>query len=69
MSQEFEKPSGTLGGMLSSLFRSVSGKSMPSGGNMSRNKVLGGALLAAGAAYLYNRNKTRNTGAINTSSR
>jgi hypothetical protein len=72
MNQEsFDKPSGSLGGMLSSLFRSVSGKSSPSGdtmasprgGNTTR-KVLGGALLAAGAAYLYNRNKTRNVGAV-----
>ncbi|HEX8329356.1 MAG TPA: hypothetical protein VF629_17605 [Hymenobacter sp.] len=59
MSQEFEKPSGSLGGMLSSLFRGGSMPSMPGGSNTTRN-VLGGALLAAGAAYLYNRSKGRN---------
>jgi len=54
------QPSSTLGGMLSSLFRGGSGA--PSTGGFGSRKLLGGALLAAGAAYLYNRNKNRNAG-------
>ena len=58
----FDKPSGTLGGMLSSLFRggSRSGQYPTSGGGGISRKVLTGTLLAAGAAYLYNRSKNRN---------
>ena len=58
----FNKPSGTLGGMLSSLFRggSRSGQYPTSGGSGISRKVVSGALLAAGAAYLYNRSKNRN---------
>ncbi|WP_208178244.1 hypothetical protein [Hymenobacter negativus] len=63
MSQEFEKPSGTLGGMLSSLFRGGSAPVTSSGSGISR-KVIGGALLAAGAAYLYNRSKGRSAAEI-----
>ncbi|MCC3152998.1 hypothetical protein [Hymenobacter sp. BT770] len=64
----FDKPSGTLGGMLSSLFRggSRSGQyntGRPSGGGFSR-KLLSGALLAAGAAYLYNRSNRSKSGNV-----
>ncbi|WP_139923791.1 hypothetical protein [Hymenobacter sp. DG01] len=59
-------PSGTLGGLISGLFggrnavnSSTGAYNTParSGGN---RKLLGGALLAAGAAYLYNRNRNKN---------
>ncbi|GAB3308585.1 hypothetical protein ACFQT0_17025 [Hymenobacter humi] len=58
----FNKPSGTLGGMLSSLFRggSRSGQYPTGSGGGISGKMVGGALLAAGAAYLYNRSKNRN---------
>ncbi|TGD82698.1 hypothetical protein [Hymenobacter wooponensis] len=62
------KPSGTMGGLLSGLFggnsarnTSVNSDTVSRGGGFNR-KLMGGALLAAGAAYLYNRNKGRNTG-------
>ncbi|GAB3227021.1 hypothetical protein GCM10027346_09910 [Hymenobacter seoulensis] len=60
------RPSGTLGGLLSGLFGGRTAVNPTtgtyntptrSGGN---SKLLGGALLAAGAAYLYNRNKKKN---------
>lgn len=49
---------GSLGGMIASLFR---GKTNDNGTTSltSTHKVLSGALLAAGAAYLYKRNKNR----------
>jgi hypothetical protein len=59
------QPSGTLGGLLSGLFRGGNAGNVASG-NVPRNaggfnrKLMGGALLAAGAAYLYNRNKGKN---------
>ncbi|TGE08183.1 hypothetical protein EU556_10670 [Hymenobacter fodinae] len=60
------KPSGTMGGLLAGLFggNSARNSSVPSdtvsrGGGFNR-KLMGGALLAAGAAYLYNRNKSKN---------
>ncbi|MDU0371315.1 hypothetical protein ACFPAF_12980 [Hymenobacter endophyticus] len=60
------RPSGTVGGLLSGLFggRKAAGSSYDNYGSAPRsggfnNKLLGGALLAAGAAYLYNRNKNR----------
>ncbi|RSK33791.1 hypothetical protein [Hymenobacter metallilatus] len=59
------RPSGTLGGLLSGLFggrKTVNSAdtygAAPRSGGLN-NKLLGGALLAAGAAYLYNRNKNR----------
>ena len=55
-----DKPSGTLGGMIASLFRGkITDEGTPSGGFTSRHKVLSGALLAAGAAYLYKRAKNK----------
>ena len=54
------QPSGTLGGMLSSLFRGkTNDDGTTSGGFTSTHKVLSGALLAAGAAYLYKRSKDK----------
>lgn len=56
------QPSGTLGGMIASLFRGkTDNASIPSGGFSSRHKILSGALLAAGAAYLYKRVKNKQT--------
>ena len=56
-----------MGGLLSGLFgggsarnTSVTPDAVSKGGGFNR-KLMGGALLAAGAAYLYNRNKGRNT--------
>ncbi|WP_426492662.1 hypothetical protein [Hymenobacter sp. 102] len=60
-----DHPSSTVGGLLSGLFggrksavSSGSSGTPPRTGGF-RNKLLGGALLAAGAAYLYNRNKKK----------
>lgn len=62
-----DRPSGTMGGLLSGLFggRKAADSSSDTYGAAPRsggfnNKLIGGALLAAGAAYLYNRNKNRN---------
>ncbi len=52
------QPSGTLGGMISSLFRGKTNDDGTTGGGFtSTHKVLSGALLAAGATYLYKRAK------------
>ena len=64
-----DRKSGTMGGMLSSLFQSISGAGSAPGSvggavrkSGSFNRKLGsGALLAAGAAYLYNRSKNKGT--------
>lgn len=57
-----DKPSGSLGGMIASLFRGkTNDEGISSGGFTSRHKVLSGALLAAGAAYLYKRAKNKQT--------
>lgn len=54
------QPSGTLGGMIASLFRGkTNDDGTASGGFTSTHKVLSGALLAAGAAYLYKRAKNK----------
>jgi hypothetical protein len=61
--------SGTMGGLLSGLFGGSAIGSPASNypGNYGKNsggfgrKLVSGALLAAGAAYLYNRSKNRNT--------
>ncbi|SNR34686.1 hypothetical protein SAMN06269173_101789 [Hymenobacter mucosus] len=64
------QPSGTLGGLLSGLFnswggqRAAAGAVRPASGGFNR-KLAGGALLAAGAAYLYNRNRNKS---VNTPS-
>ncbi|WP_324678770.1 hypothetical protein [Hymenobacter sp. GOD-10R] len=68
--------SGTMGGLISGLFRTFSGGNPPAGdaGTSSRNtgginrKLAGGALLAAGAAYLYNRSKNKKAGLSNLGS-
>jgi hypothetical protein len=53
------QPSGTLGGMIASLFRGKTNDDGSTGGFTSKHKVLSGALLAAGAAYLYKRSKAK----------
>ncbi len=53
------KPSGTLGGMIASLFRGNTNDDGTTSGFTSKHKVLSGALLAAGAAYLYKRSKNK----------
>ncbi len=53
------KPSGTLGGLIASLFRGNTNEDGTTSGLTSTHKVLSGALLAAGAAYLYQRNKNK----------
>jgi hypothetical protein len=54
------QPSGTFGGLISSLFgRRNNEDGVTSGGFSSKHKVLSGALLAAGAAYLYKRSKAK----------
>jgi hypothetical protein len=56
------QPSGTLGGLLSSLFgRRNSEENTESRSFSSKHKILSGALLAAGAAYLYKRAKNKQT--------
>lgn len=55
-------PSGTLGGLLSSLFgRRNAEDNTASRSFSSKHKVLSGVLLAAGAAYLYKRAKNKQT--------
>ena len=62
-----DRKSGTMGGLISGLFQSFSGGNSTPGnvdgavgksGGFNR-KLAGGALLAAGAAYLYNRSKNK----------
>ena len=55
------QPSGTLGGLISGLFgrNKINDDGTRAGASTSRNLV-GGALLAAGAAYLYKRYKSGN---------
>ncbi|RZK15769.1 MAG: hypothetical protein EOO56_22115 [Hymenobacter sp.] len=54
------QPSGTLGGLISGLFGSkTNDDGSTSGGFTAKHKVLSGALLAAGAAYLYKRAKNK----------
>ena len=53
------QPSGTLGGLLASLFRGTNDDGTSGGGFTSTPKMLSGALLAAGAAYLYKRAKSK----------
>ncbi|MBC6698029.1 hypothetical protein [Hymenobacter sp. BT190] len=65
-----DRPSGTLGGLISGLFggrkavNTTGTYNTPARSGGSR-KLLGGALLAAGAAYLYNRNKNRSVSTPN----
>jgi hypothetical protein len=56
------QPSGTFGGLISGLFgRNNNEDGATSGGFSSKHKILSGALLAAGAAYLYKRAKAKQT--------
>ncbi|QNH61243.1 hypothetical protein [Hymenobacter sediminicola] len=61
-----DRPSGTLGGLISGLFGGRTAVNPTTGTydtparSGGSRKLLGGALLAAGAAYLYSRNKNRN---------
>ncbi|WP_216726220.1 hypothetical protein [Hymenobacter siberiensis] len=55
-----DKPSGTLGGLISGLFGGRTNDDGTRAGASSSSKVVGGALLAAGAAYLYKRYKSGN---------
>ncbi|NML64235.1 hypothetical protein HHL22_03355 [Hymenobacter sp. RP-2-7] len=54
-----DTPSNTLGGMIASLFRGKTNDDGSRGGLTGTHKALGGALLAAGAAYLYQRTKNK----------
>ena len=54
-----DKPSGTLGGLISGLFGGRTDEDGTRGGSNSGTLVKG-ALLAAGAAYLYKRYKAGN---------
>jgi hypothetical protein len=60
------QPSGTLGGLISSLFRGKINDDGTTGGLTSTHKVLSGALLAAGAAYLYKRTKGKQAAITNS---
>ena len=52
------QPSGTLGGMIAGLFGGKTNDDGTREGASPTRKVVGGALLAAGAAYLYKRYKS-----------
>ena len=54
------QPGGTLGGLISGLFGGKTNNDGTRYGASPTRKVLGGALLAAGAAYLYKRYKSGN---------
>ena len=54
------EPSNTLGGMISGLFGGRTNEEGTRVGTSSSRKLVGGALLAAGAAYLYKRYKSGN---------
>lgn len=54
------QPSGTLGGLIAGLFGSRINDDGTRVGASASRKVLGGVLLAAGAAYLYKRYKSGN---------
>ena len=54
------EPSNTLGGMISGLFGGRINEEGTRVGTSPSRKLVGGALLAAGAAYLYKRYKSGN---------
>ena len=54
------KPSGSLGGLISGLFGGRTNDDGTRAGASPSRKLVGGALLAAGAAYLYQRYKSGN---------
>ena len=60
------QPSGTFGGLISSLFRGKTNDDGSTGGFTSTHKLLSGALLAAGAAYLYKRAKGKQAAGSNS---
>ena len=55
------QPNGTFGGLISSLFGRRNDENTESRSFSSKHKILSGALLAAGAAYLYKRAKNKQT--------
>jgi hypothetical protein len=56
------QPSGTFGGLISGLFgRRNAEDNTENRSFSSKHKILSGALLAAGAAYLYKRAKNKQT--------
>ncbi|MDB5268190.1 MAG: hypothetical protein JWP58_1230 [Hymenobacter sp.] len=55
-----DSPSGTLGGLLSGLFGSRTNEDGTRAAGSTSGKLVKGALLAAGAAYLYKRYKGGN---------
>lgn len=55
-----DNPSGTLGGLISGLFGGKTTEEGTRTGGAPTRKVVGGALLAAGAVYLYQRYKNGN---------
>ncbi|MFC6223287.1 hypothetical protein ACFP2F_08545 [Hymenobacter artigasi] len=54
------QPSGSLGGLISGLFGSRTNDDGTRAGGSNSGKLVKGALLAAGAAYLYKRYKAGN---------
>ena len=54
------QPSGTLGGLITGLFGGRTNDDGTRAGASPSRKLVGGALLAAGAAYLYKRYKSGN---------
>lgn len=54
------QPSGTLGGLIGGLFGSRTNEEGAQTRSSSSGKLVGGALLAVGAAYLYKRYKSGN---------
>ena len=59
------QPSGTLGGLIAGLFGGRTNNDGTRAGASPSRKLVGGALLAAGAAYLY---KRYNNGTLNVPS-
>ena len=55
-----DKPSSSFGGLLAGLFGNRTNEKGTRVGASPSRKVVGGALLAAGAAYLYKRYKSGN---------
>ncbi|WP_210515558.1 hypothetical protein [Hymenobacter terricola] len=63
------KPSGTLGGLISGLFGGRTNDDGTRTGASPTRNLVGGALLAAGAAYLYKRYKSGNLNLPNLNSK
>lgn len=60
-----DTPSKTLGGMIGSLFGRKNDDGTTTGGFTGTHKALTGALLAAGAAYLYKRSQAKKNAIAN----